>query len=495
MNLRITRIWVASLAALTLASCAQGLDDSERFSGGVTNTTLQSPVLTDESFSAIMNPDGTESVNVKWPVVYGAGGYLCNVAIVDNPSDPVKVVNDSILDGCSLTFPRLEDTKYEVSIKTLGNPKYNNKDAESASVYAYETMLPATTVPAGTEISQFINNYLAENPGTDEIGFELEGGATYQLDGVLDFGLRKATFRGNKGSHPTVVVNNEAAITTQAGLKVKWINFDCTNATADALLLLSNTPSETISIEALGYKALGANQTGYIIEDPVSFEDVKVKNLPKSFIYGNKTPWSLRDFRIENCLIQLNNATSMTFLNLHEGKNGLFKNLSISNSTIYNIVDNDQAYFIRYANQSNARPEKIFGTGEVSEHKISNCTFSKTFSGKDFANQMPQTNAITVRIDHCIFYDVFRLYQYMHNNINRYTSFNTICGITNPVNSNDVGGRKDTNGNPYATEENPDFTGPVNIELDLTKENGGVNFKPKASYASQNMIGDPRWFE
>ena len=40
MNLRITRIWVASLAALTLASCAQGLDDSERFSGGVTTTTL-----------------------------------------------------------------------------------------------------------------------------------------------------------------------------------------------------------------------------------------------------------------------------------------------------------------------------------------------------------------------------------------------------------------------------------------------------------------------
>ena len=40
---------------------------------------------------------------------------------------------------------------------------------------------------------------------------------------------------------------------------------------------------------------------------PVIFQECNIKNLPNSLIYGNKQPWSLRDFRITDCLIQLNN--------------------------------------------------------------------------------------------------------------------------------------------------------------------------------------------
>ena len=70
---------IAFLSVVLLAaSCARGVDD-ESFSGGVTNTQLESPTIDEASFSILTNPDGTESVKVSWPVIYGAGGYLCNV--------------------------------------------------------------------------------------------------------------------------------------------------------------------------------------------------------------------------------------------------------------------------------------------------------------------------------------------------------------------------------------------------------------------------------
>ena len=55
-------------------SCAQGFDDEETFSGGVTNTQVESPTLSADSFSTVVNADGSESVKVQWPVVFGAGG-------------------------------------------------------------------------------------------------------------------------------------------------------------------------------------------------------------------------------------------------------------------------------------------------------------------------------------------------------------------------------------------------------------------------------------
>ncbi len=66
--------------------------------------------------------------------------------------------------------------------------------------------------------------------------------------------------------------------------------------------------------------------------------------------------------------------------------------------------------------------------------------------------------------------------------------------VTEPQ-SNDTGGRKDTQGNPLTTEDNPQFAGSFMQELDLTKENGGINLRPTSSYTVDNKIGDPRWFE
>jgi hypothetical protein len=481
-----------------VTSCKQGIED-ELFSSGVSGVTLESPKLDDSNFVTLANSDGTESVKVTWSVVYGAGGYLLNVDIVDDPSNPIAVVADSIIDGCTVIFEKLEDTKYEVSVKSLGNEKLNNREAPSATVYPYSTLVPATTIPEGEDIAEFIKANIEDSDR--EQGFELLGGKTYQLNSVVDFGLNTITFRGDKANRPIVVLGSGGGLTTQGGLKLKFINFDCTAATQTGILSLSENPSESISTGALGYKDAGANQDGYVINEPVIIQECNFKNVKNSLLYGNKKNWSLRDLRIIDCIIQLNNSGSNSVIHLQGASNGLIKDLTIKNSTFYNIVKNSSAYFIRYSNASNAQPKKIFGSGDDSStFTIEYNTLSHVISNKDFANNMPTVNTFTINIRYNILYDVYRLYQLLVNNTIKNTIGNTIYadGVTTwggAPHNNDIGGSKDKNGNPYATLEDPEFEGPFEVELDLTAVNGGVNFTPHGPIATQNKSGDPRWYE
>lgn len=485
----------ASVAVLMATSCAEGIDGNEMFDGGVRNSVLQSPEITAENFSVILNSDGTERIKVTWPVVYGAGGYECNVTIVDDPANPVKVVTDSVIDGCSFIFPKLEETRYSVSVRTLGNPRLGNTEAADATVVPYSTLLPATLIPAGEDLATyFAANFTASDK---EVAYELAAGETYYLSAPVDFNMTPVTLRGDKVTRPTVVVKEKGSLVTQAGLNVKNINFDCAEMTAEGLLCLSTTPDASRSNEALGYKADGASNDCYIVEDPITFQNCNVKELKKSLLYGNKQAWSVTDFRVTNCIVQLNHASSSSVLNLYGSSVGLIKNLTVKNNTFYNLVANSSAYFIRYSNSSNSQPKKVYGNGNnLTKHVMVNNTFCKVFTNKDFGNNMPNTNVFELQVDNNIFYDVFRVYQYIQSNSVKLTRFNTIFGVEGGApNSNDIGSRKDAEGNPFCTEEDPGFAGPVNVEFDLTQAKGGVNFRPTAEYAVTHKCGDPRWFE
>ena len=93
---------------LFAASCAKGFDDNERFSGGVTNAQLESPESI--TITTLTNSDGSESLKLSWPVVMGAGGYKVNAYNVNDPSNPVAQVTDSVVDGCTMAFVKQEDT-------------------------------------------------------------------------------------------------------------------------------------------------------------------------------------------------------------------------------------------------------------------------------------------------------------------------------------------------------------------------------------------------
>lgn len=473
---------------LSFASCAEGVDD-EYWSSNVKNVQLESPSIDNTCFSTIANSDGTESVKLAWKAVAGAGGYHCVVDIVDDPSNPVNVV-DTILDRPSVVFEKLEDTNYSVSVLTLGNEKLNNKEATTAFNFPYSTMIAAITIPDGSDIAEFINTNFTSSD--EEQAFELVAGGNYSMNGTVDFDLSLMTVRGNKINRPTVTLNGGAGFITQAGLKIKFINFDCTNLTSTGFLTLSSNPSESISTESLGFKADGANQNGFVIMDPVIISDCMFKNLPNAILYGNKKNWSLWDFRITECIVQMNNTGSNPFIHLQGASNGAIKNMTIKNSTFFNLVANKNAYFIRYSNASNSQPKKLFGNGNATiTHTWSDCTFYKTFTGKDFANNTTQQNVATYYMDRCVFYDVFRLYQYLHNNCTRYCNNCTMHYDEASPQSNDTGGRKDTNGNPFTVLEDPGFDLSKIHELDFLQPNGGVSFKANGTISSQG--GDPRW--
>ena len=482
-----------------VTSCSEGFDDNERFSGGVTGVTLESPEPSKITLSKL---PGTTNVKIEWPVVVGAGGYMFSFYNIDDPENPILVGEENeLVDGCSAIREYTDETRYKVVIKTLGNEKLNNKEAVEASNKNWDTYLPATSIPDGTDLTvYFAENQIATANG-EEVGYELVPGGSYTMSGVIDFDLNMVTLRGDKVDHPTVTLSEEAGFVTQAGLQLRWINFDCTKSTRTGFLSLSENPSSTISIEELGYKKDGANQNGFVINGAVNFQECFFKNVNKSLLHGSKKNWSLRSLSIMGCIVQLNNATSNSVLDLSGASNGLIKILNVKNSTFYNLVKNESGFFIRYSNASNAQPKKIFGDSDNSStFTIEYNTFSHVMSNKNFANTMPNTNTLVTTVQYNIFYDVQQMYQIIQSQAYMLTAGNTIFadGVKTwggTPNGNDTGDRKDKEGNPYATLEDPDFVGPFEQELDFSQVNGGINFTPRGPIAVGNNAGDPRWYE
>lgn len=500
MNYRIKWLSGICFASMTLAlvsSCADGVDDNERFSAGagVTNAQLEAPKLDPEKFKVQTAGDGSQTVDVSWPVVFGAGGYLANVNIVNDPSNPISVVKDSVIDGCHFSFKRELDTKYEVSVGTLGNEKLNNKGSESPTVVAYSTMLPATTIPSGIEISQFIAENLPDG-STDEIAFELIAGQTYQLSSKADMKYANVTIRGDRYSRPLVVITGEGEFVTQGGLNLRYIDFDMSDAPVTTLIRLSPNANPGLSTEALGFKALSSSvKDGYVVMNPISLESCNIRNLPGSIVWtgdwaADAPMWSINNLRISDCIVQFKKVNANAAISLEGSTLSVIKTMAISNSTFYNNGDpNVKARFIRYGTRTD--PTKVFGPGATTEHSLKNVTFYKTFPGQQFANNMDQSK-LTLTIEGVILYDINRFDQYCFRGGTSY--------VANPADNVSwlAGNETSTlHGNvlKISTEVDPNFAGPTDNDLDFDNPKASVNFRPNAAICVEKKIGDPRWFE
>ena len=155
----LSSLAIAAVGAMFLGSCAvDGFDDKEKFDNGVSGVKLESPEL---AVKTVVASDGSDKLQVSWKVVYGAGGYECKAYKVDDPTNP-EVIVDTIMDGTSFQFKLAEDTKYKLSVRTLGNVKQNNTEADQATEMPYSTLVPATPIPAERDIAAFIKEKLAE---------------------------------------------------------------------------------------------------------------------------------------------------------------------------------------------------------------------------------------------------------------------------------------------------------------------------------------------
>jgi hypothetical protein len=141
---KICTLALLGASALFLTSCAEdGYDDDERFDAGVSNTQMEAVKADDITVTA--SADG-KSQTFTWPVVLGASGYRVNLIDISNPDEPI--INDSIVDGCSVTGKREEDVNYKLTILTIGDKAKGNTDATQAAVKSFSTFTPTyKTIP------------------------------------------------------------------------------------------------------------------------------------------------------------------------------------------------------------------------------------------------------------------------------------------------------------------------------------------------------------
>ncbi|MBM6991684.1 MAG: DUF4957 domain-containing protein [Prevotella sp.] len=382
-----------AIAAVTLlSSCAvDGFDANERFTSDVTGQTLASPSADSITFTA--NADGSKTT-IHWPVVFGAGGFLCSVYDVSDEANPVTLVEDSVIDGNTMQVSRTEDTNYELRIKTLGNTKLNNADAPEATVVAFNSFTPAwKTIPDGSDIYQWIQ----ENPlpeTTDEVAIDLEANGHYTMSDNVDFLGTRVTLRTtSKTERATITLGNAASFQTYSGLGFKNLIFDCSNCT-NPLILLSATPSETIK------NIVSTAKNIYFIEDAFVISNCLIDNLADEVIDNNKVSYCIKTFLVDNSVFHFNTGSDMssaTYFNMYTAGNACINDFTARKSTFYNTSDASMKYFIRY---NNSGGPKATGYTTASVNMLQ-CTLWNIVPNSQIANYdgMKRTAQVTFTLD------------------------------------------------------------------------------------------------
>ena len=507
---KLKKICCAMLSIVSmvmLEGCAEGYETSGTADLGVRNTQMETPIQ--DSISFKVSTDG-KTATISWPTVAGAGGHEVTFMNVDDPDNPVIVdgYDKKIVDGSKFSVSVAEDSKYQMLMRTLGNKDYGNSDDETTHTYRFSTLVPSVaTIPNGSDITQYFQEHPLDSNKV-EVAVDLEPGGEYTMTGTVDFSHHKLTFRGDKVRRPVVRMQGDGHFESYSTLKVKYINFDMTESTAGGFIAMTkNNLPDSILTENLGRYYRGSSQIKgiYMVEDPIYVANCWFKNLPHAMLYDNGVNVAYWYFTLSNCIVQMNNVTNSNigFINLYTAGKSV-KNITIERSTIYNIANNGSACFIRYQNESNSNPEKVYGTisADYSSHmwKFTRSTLAKCYyndeshSGWRFVNNVRISTGFTLNIDHTIFYNCAQLYRMNGGSKTFRFNFFWNDGQDDKNRNNSI---KDSGNAPFASEYDPGFGGnnaeQVGKELDFTQPNGGVNFTPTEYEIITNRGGDPRW--
>lgn len=500
INNRVGSLALSCLTgAMLLTGCAEGYDSPDGFDAGVRNTQLVTPEPDSVSFK--LNTAG-DAATISWPLIRGAKGCEVTFKNVDDPNNPYVIgeFENYLVDGSSFTVPVTEDSKYELSIRVIANEKLGNK-SDTVKVIKLSTLVPSVmTIPSGEDITTYIANNPVDSAymGT-EVAIDLVANGEYTMSGLVDFGGQKMTFRGDKIYRPVVKMTESGALASFAGLKVKFINFDMVEAESKSFMYISKTIPDSLKGSNMPDKYSGSKfQKGnYMLEEPFYFANCMFKDMPGSIIMTDGVSCAIWYVTISDCIVQLNRDVTtaskgygeQAFISLEKG-GAAIKHLTIENSTLFNTKEHS-AYFLRYANNSNAQAVKAFGAKDASYSTITtdfkNTTFCRMFSGGKWWNNTSGNGQLTT-IDHCIFYKM------SPGQIPR-----RITGQTKTYKFNFWQGdgtdytNKDTYGNPFAAYYETIFDNTFEQSLDFSQPNGGVNFAPQEIEVVKNKGGDPRW--
>ena len=473
-------IMALAISALCFTSCAVDGYDDEEYTPTVTNSVLVSPNVDD--ITVVASADG-KTQTLTWPVVHGAGGYLVSLWDVNNPGD--SIVADSIVDGCSVTVPRMEAMYYVFSIKTLGNEEFNNTGAETPTEFNFTTFMPATAViPNGTDIYEWSQGEdikaLIETPTEETLIFDLEEGGQYTLSNIVDFGHNKVLLRtAHKTNWATITYANGASIQFGGGFTLRYMNIDG-NETTDPILGLSPNPNEAIK---------GLNNH-YIINDPVTVQNCYVYNVQRQFLHDTKVKYCVATFLMENTMVNFTTDTGMSggsYFQIYDG-GGFINDFTIRNCTFWNSINKDGAihhakYFLRYNNAGRC-DRADFTKNSINMY---NCTFYNIVKTGQMANHGGFDGRATSEYEilNNIFVDcgsgqVPRRIVGRVGNADKTIFNNNTYWIDGAAESVESTSQYDTG---YQLQSDPAF---------VDAENG--NFEPTGAEQVALMTGDPRWF-
>ena len=456
--------------ALLAVGCADHYDGDETWSPQVKNATLTSPDAGKITISP--SADGS-TMTIAWPVVYGAGGYAVELYNVNDPNSPVLVKTDTI-DGCSLRVDREEDTNYSLTIRTLGNQKYNNREAQEQTEYKFNTFLPTyAEIPDGSDLKA----WFAENPipadSTSHLCYDLVPGGNYTVSGKIDFYGHQVTLRSSsKANYANVVMGAGSYFNTYAGFTLKYLNINA-EATNKPLISFSDEPEESI-------KNLIGEKGYYFIMDPVVVQGCNITNLGSSIVASNSAKYDVRVVSINNTIVQLDktlpaaNNAAVIYM-----KSGFISDFTIKNSTVYSREHTD-CFFIQHG----GRPKDV-SDEEQRYVSILNCTLCNIAYGKNFCDYHNGQTTYHYTLKNTIVVDCGKA--------NFLTGLNKGQSSDNPV--------WDVNNNTCwrdGSDASASQTGIKNPGLWLTTDPAidpaNAKFVPAAAQQEAGQ-GDPRWNE
>ena len=390
-----------------LSSCIDGYKDDYTWVSSVRDAQLESPDAS--TITCGFSADGTSQI-VRWPVVPGAGGYLVSIFNIDDPENHFPIVENQIVDGLSITCESTEDCRFKVVIKTLGNAKFNNKEALTATEKEYTNLLPVTAViPNGMDITQFFTAvsikelearirvlleeraaHIADSLGIElepvgdiELCFELEAGGTYTMNGSIFQEAVSVTIRGDKVNPPTLSVQAGSFVNGGAGLKLKFIDFDYSNfgGAANSGLITMHNPFNpgglplTTGGQSIDFLVISENK-------PIAIQSCNFKEM-KTPVFSHPSTsmkYAIGNFLVKDCVIGFNSdAFSLPLFYSNGGNNSTttIKDLTIINSTIYNEqkTSSSSNYLIQIHGEAAARISPLTEIWAGGTINLINCTF------------------------------------------------------------------------------------------------------------------------
>ena len=280
------------------------------------------------------------------------------------------------------------------------------------------------------------------------------------------------------GRNHTLTLGSGTNFVINDNLTLNNVKIDATELTKPLIALAKEPDSSTPKNQDV-YK--DAATTDYNLLNAVTINGIMVKNLKVQFIRSNGADWALENFTLTKSVIQLD-ATGKYFIDFSATANnkGAIKNITISENTIYNINATSKAYFICYANASNA--QKAFGVANktsIFDYKLTKNTIINTFKADKFGNQTPNNSKTFMEGTQNIYVDLKQPSKFFQNNCTKTIEKNVSWGGTEEA----------------AMSEHIDklFNNPTTA-LDLTQRKGGIDlYVSKSSKAAEYESGDPRW--